>query len=154
MAPPGAQVKPSWARQTFLLWQGQCLDVWSLKRGLSHKLSSRDLGGVCRLCAQVTRCWHWVKGTCDPGQAGFSASLMLSQLQCDWIGTEVVFHSLVVLRLRGESSRGPWGCPLTQCPRWPGAGAERKGNLIYFNINTKKIVLTSYLISMNLFSKF
>ena len=31
---------------------------------------------------------------------------MLSQVLCDWNGTEVVFNSQVVLRLRGESSRG------------------------------------------------
>ena len=40
----------------------------------------------------------------DPGQAGFSASLMLSLVQHDWIGTEVVFHSPEVLRSHGESS--------------------------------------------------
>ena len=66
------------------------------KRGLSQKLSSRDLGGVRRLCAQVTKCWRRLEGTCDPGQAGFPASLMLSQVPRDWIGTEVVFHSPVV----------------------------------------------------------
>ena len=33
---------------------------------------------------------------------------MLSQVLHDWIGAEVVFHSPVVLRLHGESSRGPW----------------------------------------------
>jgi hypothetical protein len=47
---------------------------------------------------KVTRCWHQLEGTCDPGQVGFSASLMLSQVLCDWNGTEVVFHSPVVLR--------------------------------------------------------
>jgi hypothetical protein len=36
---------------------------------------------------------------------------MLSQVLSDWIGTEVVFHSPVVLRLRGESSRD-LGCVL------------------------------------------
>jgi hypothetical protein len=36
----------------------------------------------------------------DPGQAGFSASLML--VPHDWNGTEDVFHSTVVLRSRGE----------------------------------------------------
>jgi hypothetical protein len=46
----------------------------------------------------------------DPGQAGFSASLVLSQVLRDWIGTEVVFHSPVVLRSSRESSRGPGGC--------------------------------------------
>ena len=45
----------------------------------------------------------------DPGQAGFSASLVLSQVPCDWIGTEVVFHSPVVQRSHGESSRGGLG---------------------------------------------
>jgi hypothetical protein len=82
-----------------------------------------DLGGVRQLCIQADR----LEGTCDPSQAGFSASLMLSQILCDWIGTEVVFHSPVVLRSRGESSRGLWGCPLTSCPRLPSAGTDRKG---------------------------
>ena len=76
---------------------------------------------------KVTRCWRRLEGTCDPGQAGFSASLMLSQVLCDWIGTEVVFHSLVVLRSRGESSRGPWGCPPNPRPMCPGAGTDQKG---------------------------
>ena len=44
-------------------------------------------------------------GDLDPGQAGSSASLVLPQVPNDWIGTEVVFHSLVVLRSHGESSR-------------------------------------------------
>ena len=52
MAPPGALAKPSWVGQTPLLWQGRCLDVWSLKQGLPQKLSSRDLVGVRRLRAQ------------------------------------------------------------------------------------------------------
>jgi hypothetical protein len=57
---------------------------------------------------------------------------MLSQVPHDWIGTEVVFHSLVVLRSRGKSSRGPWWCPPTPHPRCPGAGADRKGLVICF----------------------
>jgi hypothetical protein len=68
---------------------------------------------------KVTQCWQQPEGTCDPGnpdQARFPASLILSQVLCDWIGTEVVFHSLVVLRSHGESSRGPWGFPPTMCP--------------------------------------
>ena len=73
------------------------------------------LGGFHRLCAQVTWCCRQPEGICDPGQARFSASLMLSQVPRDWIGTEVMFHSPVVLRLCGESSRGPWGCPQTPC---------------------------------------
>ena len=105
MSPADAQTKASRAGSTPILWQGRCPDVWSLKWGLPQKLSSRDLGGVCRLCTQVTKCWRRLEGICDPGQAGFSASLMLSHVQRDWIGTEVVFHSPVVLRLCGESSR-------------------------------------------------
>jgi hypothetical protein len=137
MKPPGAQAKPSWAGRTLLLWQGRYLDVWSPKRGLPQKLFSRDLGGVCWLRAQVTWCWHLLEGTCDPGQAGFSDSLMLSQVQHDWIGTEVVFHSLVVLRSGGESSRGPWGCPLTPCPRWPSVGADWKGFVLLQFLSNK-----------------
>jgi hypothetical protein len=55
---------------------------------------------------KVIRCWHLLEGTCDPGYARFSGSLMLSQFPHNWSGTEVVFHSLVVLRLRGGYSRG------------------------------------------------
>jgi hypothetical protein len=98
MAPPGAPAKPLRAGWTPLLWQGRCLDIWNPKWGLFQKLSSRDLGGVCRLCTHVTKCWCWQEGTCDPGQAGFPASLMLSQVPRDCIGTEVVLHSQVVLR--------------------------------------------------------
>ena len=61
---------------------------------------------------KMPRCWCRLEGTCDPGQAGFSASLMLSQVPHDWIGAEVVFHSLVVLRTSGESSRGNLGVSL------------------------------------------
>ena len=46
MASPGALAKSSWVGQTPLLWQGRCPDVWSQKRGLPQKLTSRDLGGV------------------------------------------------------------------------------------------------------------
>jgi hypothetical protein len=53
----------------------------------------------------------------DPGQTGFSAFLVLSQVLRDWIGAVVAFHSPVGQRLRRETSRGPWGCPLTLCPR-------------------------------------
>ena len=102
MAPPGVLAKPfGW--QSFC--HGRFPDVWILKRGLPQKLFSRDLGGVRWLCAQVTQWWHLPEGTWDPGQAGFSASLMLSQVPRDWIGTEVVLHSPGVLRSSGESSR-------------------------------------------------
>ena len=89
---------------TPLLWHGRFPDVWSPKQGLPQKLSSRDLGGVSRLRAQSDQVLVPTRGTCDPGQAGFSASLMLSQVPRDWIETEVVFHSPEVLRSCGESS--------------------------------------------------
>ena len=100
MASSSTQAKPSQVGRTPVLWQGRCPDIWSLKGGLPQKLSSRHLGGVLQLLAQVTRYWHRLEGACDPGQAGFSASLMLSQVPHDWVGTEVV-----VLRSSGESSR-------------------------------------------------
>jgi hypothetical protein len=79
MAPPDALEKPSWAgRDTFPL-AGKVPDVGSPKWGLSQKLSSRDLGSVCRFCAQVTKCWRQLEGTFDPGPEGFPASLKLSQ---------------------------------------------------------------------------
>ena len=98
MASPGVLAKPTRAGRTDVLWKGRCLVFWSLKQGLPQKLSSRDLWGVLCLLTQVTRCWRRPEGTCDPGQARFSASLMLSQVPCDWIETEVVFHSPEVLR--------------------------------------------------------
>jgi hypothetical protein len=63
------------------------------------------LGVSANSLPKVTRCRHQLEGLCDPGQAGFSASLILSQVPHDWIGTEVVFHSPEVLRSSGESSR-------------------------------------------------
>jgi hypothetical protein len=105
MAPPGAPAKPSRSGRTPLLWQGRCPDVWSPKRGLPQKMSSIDLGGVCRLCAQsdlvlvLTRrnLSHWSSQVfCFPNAVSGTAH---------WNWTEVVFHSPVVLRSRGESSR-------------------------------------------------
>jgi hypothetical protein len=136
MSPPGAAAKPSWAGWKPLLWQGRCPDVWSPKLGLSQKLSSRDLGGFHQLCAQVTKCWRLLEGTCDPGQSGIPASLLLSQVMHNWIGTEVVFHSWVVLRSHGVSSRGTWGCLMTPRPRCPSAGANRKGLVSYYFLCT------------------
>jgi hypothetical protein len=90
---------------------------------------------------KVPQCWSQLEGTCDPGQAGFPAFLLLSQVPHDWIGTEVVFHSWVVLRSRGESSRGSWECPPTPRPRCPGAGAVHSvhSSLIY---NSQKLERT------------
>ena len=59
--------------------------VWSVVlRSLGE--SSRDCEGVCQLHAQVDQVLALTKGSCDPGQVGFSASLMLSQVPRDWIG--------------------------------------------------------------------
>ena len=74
----------------------------------------------------VTQCWHILEGNYFPGQARFSASLKLSQVLHERIGTDVVFHTLVVLRSRGESSRGFGGCPPTLQPKCPSAGANWK----------------------------
>jgi hypothetical protein len=105
MASPGILTKLSWSWRTPVLWQGSYPDVWSPKWGLPQKLSSRDLGHVLQFLAQVTWCLRCPESTCDPGQAGVTASLMLSKFQRDWNGIEVVFHSPVVLRSRGEFSR-------------------------------------------------
>jgi hypothetical protein len=148
MSPPGVPAKPSQAGRTPRLWQGKCLDIWSLKWGLSQKLSSRDLGVVCRICAQVTQCWCWPEGTSDPGQDGFPASVMQSQVLSNWIGREVVFHSLVVLRSHEESSRGPWGCLLTLCPRWPGAGTQFYIFLIKYSMLKNTVAFVFSLLSV------
>ena len=60
------------------------------------------LGVSANSTPKVTQCWRPLEGTCDPGQARFSAFLMLSQVPHDWIGTEVVFHSPEVLRSCGD----------------------------------------------------
>ena len=44
------------------------------------------------------------QGDLCPWSGRFSAPLLLAQVPCDWIGTDVVFLSPVILRLRGESS--------------------------------------------------
>ena len=64
------------------------------------------LGVSVESVPKVPRCRIGLEGTCDPGQARFSASLInaVSGPVHDWIGTEVVFHSPEVLRSRGESS--------------------------------------------------
>jgi hypothetical protein len=128
-----SKAPPPWAGRTPLLWQGRYPDVWSPKLCL-RSCPLGTLGVSANSTPKVTQCWCQLEGTCDPGQAGFPASLMLSQVPRDWNGTEVVFHSPVVLRSRGESSRGPWGCLLTPSPRWPGAGADWKGLPVWYLI--------------------
>jgi hypothetical protein len=84
-------VQSTLCRQALLL-QGRCPDIWcpNLSPGRScvqppevlrsHGQSSGDLGGVS---------WFWcrLEGTCDPGQAVFSASLINAvsgPVQLDW----------------------------------------------------------------------
>jgi hypothetical protein len=63
------------------------------------------LGVSADSAPKVTGFWSRLEGTCDLGQARFSASLMLSQVPHYWNETEVVVHSPMDLRLRGESSK-------------------------------------------------
>ena len=59
--------------RTFLLAD---VVIHSLEVLRSHGESCGDLWGVHRLCPQGARCCNGLEGTCDPGQAGLSASLM------------------------------------------------------------------------------
>jgi hypothetical protein len=43
MATPDPEAKASWARQTPVLWPGEWLDVWSLKREVPQKLCGSHL---------------------------------------------------------------------------------------------------------------
>jgi hypothetical protein len=53
--------------------------------------------------------------------------LLLSLSHHNWIGTDVVFCSPVILRSSGESSGDRRTNGHVLSPRWPGAGADRKG---------------------------
>ena len=73
-------------------------------------------------------CWQHPEGTCDPGQAGFFASLINAvsgPMQFDW-------NRSCVPLTRGPKIPwrvlwGPCGCLPTPHPGCPGAGADRKG---------------------------
>ena len=58
---------------------------------------------------------------------------MQSQVPCDWIGADAVFHSPEVLGSRGWSCVGPCGCLETPWARHPGAGVDRKGEVPFIN---------------------
>jgi hypothetical protein len=70
--------------------------VWSVVLR-SRGESSREHGGVHLLLAQGDPVLVPTGRDLCPLSGWFSASQMLSQVLCDWIGTEVVFHSPVVL---------------------------------------------------------
>jgi hypothetical protein len=93
--------------------------------------SSGDWGGVCWFRAQGDLVFVPTRMDLCPWSGRFSASLLLSQVPRNWIGTDVLFHSPVILRSSGESSRDRGGCPLTLCPRWPSAGADQKDILLH-----------------------
>jgi hypothetical protein len=103
----GSCCQRSWvcynALKWYLLWGAWSCLVSGPK--ITEECPLGTVGVSANSMHKVTMYWHQEEGTCDPGQAGFSASLMLSQVPHDWIGTEVVFHSPVVLRTRGVSSR-------------------------------------------------
>ena len=105
MAPPGALAKLSQVGRNLSYGREGARISGAHNAVCLRSCLLGTLGVSSNSAPKVTWCWCQLEGTCDPDQAGFSASLMLSQVPRDWNGTEVVFHSLVVLRLHGESSR-------------------------------------------------
>jgi hypothetical protein len=90
--------------------------------------SSRDLGGIRWLRTQGELVLVLIKGTCDPGQPGFSASLINAvsgPKYLDWN------RSCVPLTwgptIQWSVLWRTWGYLLTLRPRWPGAGTDQKG---------------------------
>jgi hypothetical protein len=70
---------------------------------------SGDCVGVCQLCAKGDPLLVMAGRELCPWSSRFSAFLLFSQVLCDWIGTDIVFHSPVILRSCGESSRDRGG---------------------------------------------
>ena len=79
--------KPSRAGRTPLLWQGRCLDVWSLKQGLSQKL--------CRFCSLLA---HASQSVSWPAQTK-SCSFYLKFLKFGCQGTLWVSHGTLQLSI-------------------------------------------------------
>jgi hypothetical protein len=80
-----------------------------------------------------THCWHGPEGTCDPDQAGFSASLInaVSGLaQLDWSRSCVLLTR--GLKIPWRVLWVPCGCPQTPCPRYPGVGVNQKASPEFF----------------------
>lgn len=104
MSSPCVPAMPTQEWKIPLLRQGRCPGVWRMK---GFCLRSCPLGalGLSATSPKMTWCWCWPDRTCDPVQGGFSASLMLSQVPSNCNGTEVMFHSLDVLRSHQESSK-------------------------------------------------
>jgi hypothetical protein len=87
---------------------------------------------------------HWGCPLCSGGAP--MSLLLLSQAPYDCFGTDVVFHSPVILRSWACQGAGPWNCMLSLCLRWPRAGADWKDSPITFNI-----YFTDYPISITSF---
>jgi hypothetical protein len=97
--------------------------------------SSRDCEGVCQLRTQDDLVLAPTRRDLCPWSGWFSASLMLSQVLRDWIGTDLEFHTQVLLRSSGESSK--------DC-----AGVRQlcaQGNLVL--APTRRVVFSLYLTS-------
>ena len=119
------QCKPVLIKRNRNLWSGRALVSLLLLSQACHNLIGTDVvfhspvilrshGESCVNCEGV--CQFRTQGDTDlvlvpngrdfcPWSGWFSASLLLSQVPCNWIGTNVVFRSPVILRLCGESSR-------------------------------------------------
>jgi hypothetical protein len=79
---------------------------------------------------KVPRCRIGLEGTCDPGQARFSASLINTvsgPVRLDWSRSCVPLTR--GLKILWMILWGPWGCPQPLCPRCPGTGVDQKGHL-------------------------
>jgi hypothetical protein len=99
------------------------------------------LAGVGRLRWQGVPVLEWGGRDLCPrsGPGSLLPYLPQSQVLCDWIGADAVFHSPEVLGSRGESFVGPCWCRATPPARYPGARVGRKGLVIflYFYLSRK-----------------
>ena len=114
------QGKPELIKRNLSLWSGRALVSLFLLSQAHHNWigtdvvfcslvilrlrgeSSGDCGGVHLFCIQGDQVLVPTGRDLCPWSGLFSASLMLSQVQCNWIGTDVLFYS-PVLRSHGES---------------------------------------------------
>jgi hypothetical protein len=90
------------------------------------------LGVSADSAPKVPLCWCGLEGTCDPGQAGFSASLsnaVSGPARLDWNRSCVPLTR--GLKIPWMVLWGPWGFPQTPLSRCPGACVDRKGGYTY-----------------------
>ena len=77
---------------------------------------------------KVPQCWHKPEGTCEPGQARFSASLfnaISGPERLNWSRSCVPLTR--GLKIPWRFLWGPCRCLQTLCSRYPSAGVDRKG---------------------------